>query len=195
MSTRHKAIFIVSLVLIFLVGLSFSYFVKNFPIVTFDPKLSLFRCLNLIVTLAIGFYIPLVIKKWIEDSNSIKRIIEQDIFEFEELSKSISDLIAEKYSEGIVTKEDKDKIIFSFHKTEQKLSSLEKQFIYSFPKNKVIITELKTEYIKYNDIITGGDLMISSFTSIPSTFYRENINSYSVFESKIRETLHRLHKI
>ena len=176
-------------------GISIGVFVKNFPIVQFDNKVATLNILTFLTTLGIGIGFPFLIKKWMDDNQSIKKYL---VSEIEELIKEIKvnkKIIEDSYSMGAFVKEDRDSINFTFHSAELQIDSIQKQFAVSFPKSNSILVEMKNAYREYKDYLTGGELMISTFNKIELSFHREHSNEYNKFESHLKEMIQKIHRI
>ena len=193
-SKQYKLILFVS-TLILLSGICIGVFIKNFPILEFDAKISLIEGLTFLLTIAIGVIFPLLINKWVDDNRTIKHFLVQEIEQLVEEINENEKLISRSFSEGSFNDEYRYKINYTFHSTELQMESIEKQFEVSFPNSHEILDEMKESYRTYKDYLTGGEMMISSFDKIDLYFYREHKIEYNKFESHLKEMIHKIHRI
>tara|TARA_R110002033_G_scaffold127265_1_gene168787 strand:- start:30 stop:617 length:588 start_codon:yes stop_codon:yes gene_type:complete len=195
MKQKQKIVIGVVFFLILLGGICIGVFVKNFPILEFERKISVLETLTFIVTLAIGIVFPFLIKKWVDDNQTIKNYLVQEIEQLISEIKENKTLIAQSFTDGEFKSSQRDKINFTFHSTELQIESIQKQFEVSFPNSLLIVEDMKDSFRVYKDYLTGGELMISTFDKIELPFYREHSNEYNKFESHLKEMIHKIHRI
>lgn len=195
MTKKQVKILAIIGIIVLLIGIVIGVFVKNFPIIEFDKKVTVLGTLTFLLTLAIGVIFPFLIKKWIDDNQTIKIYLVKEI---EQLVNEISEnkkIISKSYSSGTFTSEERDSINFTFHSAELQIESIQKQFDVSFPNSLSLVEEMKDFFRSYKDYLTGGELMISTFNKVDLTFYREHSNEYNKFESHLKEMIHKIHRI
>jgi uncharacterized protein YpbB len=195
MKKKEKTIIGATLLLVLLGGVCIGVFAKNIPILEFERKISALEALTFLVTVAIGIIFPFLIKKWVDDNQTIKIYLVQEIEQLITEIKENKKLIADCFSSGEFKNEDRDKINFTFHSTELQIESIQKQFEVSFPNSLKIVNDMKDSFRVYKDYLTGGELMISTFNKIELPFYREHSNEYNKFESHLKEMIHKVHRI
>ena len=195
MKKQHLIIFIILIVIAVIAGICVGVFVKNFPILEFDKKVSALGILTFLTTLAIGIIFPFLIKKWVDDNQTIKLYLVNEIEELVNEIKKNNTLIEKSYSNGEFKNEDRDSINFIFHSSELQIGSIQKQFDVSFPNANTIVEEMKTAFREYKDYLTGGELMISTFNKVELSFHREHSNEYNKFESHLKEMIHKIHRL
>ena len=195
MKKQHLIIFWVIIIIVFFGGICVGVLVKNIPILEFEKKVSILEFLIFLTTLAIGIIFPFLIKKWIDDNQTIKSYL---VNEIEQLVNEISEnekLIEVSHKKGEFKKKDRDSINFIFHSSELQIESIEKQFNVSFPNAQKIVDEMKTEFRGYKDYLTGGELMISTFKKVELSFHKEHSNKYNKFKSHLKEMIHKVHRL
>jgi hypothetical protein len=195
MRTKQKVVIGITLVIVLLGGICVGVFTKNIPILEFERKITALEALTFLVTVAIGIIFPFLIKKWVDDNQTIKIYLVQEIEQLISEIKENKNLIAQTFSDGEFKSEDRDKINFTFHSTELQIESIQKQFEVSFPNSLKIVEDMKDSFRVYKDYLTGGELMISTFDKIELPFYREHSNEYNKFESHLKEMIHKIHRI
>lgn len=195
MKKKQKIVIGIVSVLILVAGICIGVFMKNFPILEFEPKVSVLEILTFLVTVAIGVVFPFLIKKWVDDNQTIKHYLVQEIEQLITEIKENKELISESFSNGEFKNEHRDKINFTFHSTELQIESIQKQFEVSFPNSLKVVEDMKESFRVYKDYLTGGEMMISTFTKIELPFYREHSSEYNKFESHLKEMIHKVHRI
>ena len=176
-------------------GIVIGVFCKNFPVLTLDKNVELIDLLTLIVTVAIGVVFPFLIKKWIDDNESIKKYLVSEIEELLSIIKENKVIIEESYRNDEFTQQNRDNINFTFHSAELQIESLEKQFKISFPNEKKMLPDLKSAFRTYKDFLTGGELMYSTFTKVELMFQKNHLNEFNSFESFLKELIHKIHRM
>lgn len=195
MKKQHLIIFLILIAIGIIGGICFGIFMKNFPILEFEKKVSALEILTFLTTIAIGIIFPFLIKKWIDDNQTIKSYLVNEIEVLVKEIKKNSTLIENSYDKGEFKSEDRDSINFIFHSSELQIESIQKQFNVSFPNAKTIVEDMKTAFRDYKDYLTGGELMISTFIKVELSFHREHSNEYNKFESHLKEMIHKIHRL
>jgi len=180
---------------VLVLGICIGVFTKNFPVLEIERKVSLIETFTFLTTLGIAIAFPFLIEKWITDNNSIKNYLVKEVEELIVEAKTNRDIIEKSYQEEKFDVEHRDAINFTFHKLELQIASIQKQFEISFPKSKSIVDDLKISFWTYKDYLTDGEMMYSSFTKVDIEFYRKHSNEFSKFESDLKETIHKVHRI
>lgn len=193
---NKKIVIIASIVLVLsiLAGITIGVFVKNFPGVSYKNEIDLLGALTFIVTLGIGIIFPFLIKKWIDDNQSIKLYLVQEVEMLESILYENMTIIEDCYKTKTVTAEHKDKVNFTFFNADLQIESLENQFKISFPKNLNLIETIKSQNSEYYHFLTGGDFMISDF-KIDSRFYKDHKTKLNRMTMNLKELIHKIHKM
>lgn len=163
----------------FSAGLILGIIATNIHFLTLSKEFRLFEILNFVITCIIGLAVPLLIKKWIDDSRHVKNYIIEDIKMLVETITEINDNIESCYNSGSINSKNKNQINFSFHKSELQISSIDEQIEVRFGKNKKeMVAKIKEAHDKYWKFVTGGKLMSSSFKKIDEDFFRQSVTEY-----------------
>jgi len=196
MSIKNKIIVCVLLLIAIITGLVVGLIWKDLPLVKFNSEIKLIEVANFILTMSLGIVIPFMVKKWIEDNRSVKAVLVDEIKNILSTLNKIKTIIDNCHTNQSISKEQKDEINFLFHETELQISSLEEQYKISFSsKQNSIISTLKTKYFEYKDYLTGGELMLSTFTNVDSRFYREHKTKFYQIETCLKLSVHSIHKL
>lgn len=196
MSYKNKILVGILFLILFISGLAIGLVWKDLPYIKFNSELKLSEVANFILTLTLGIVIPFMVKKWIEDNRAVKVALVDEIKNIIYTLNKIKSLIDTCHTSNSITKDQKDDINFFFHESELQINSFEEQLKISFPNEcNSISTDLKTNYFKYKDYLTGGELMLSSFKRIDSRFYREHKNESFKIETHLKTLIHKIHKL
>ncbi|WP_156123754.1 hypothetical protein [Flavihumibacter sp. ZG627] len=180
-----------ALLLCILVGLATGLLWKDLPLVAFNKEVKLFEVANICATVGIGIFIPLLVKRWIDDSKSVKTYLAEEIKSMITTLATVQQKIKSGFESGTITQKDKDDINYIFHTFELQLATFREQLKISYPSaEKKQVQKLLSSYNAYKDFLTGGPLMISTFTTIDDRFYRENNQQYSSFEGHLKILIH-----
>jgi hypothetical protein len=195
MKSKKNIIIVSSIaVLLILVGIALGVFVKNFPCVSYKNEIDLFSALTFLVTLGIGIIFPFLIKKWIDDNQSIKLYLVQEVEMLESILYENMAVIEDCYKTKTVTSDHKDKVNFTFFNADLQIESLQKQFEISFPNNLILIESIKNQNSEYYHFLTGGEFMVSDF-QIDSRFYKEHKTKLNRMTMNLKELIHKIHKL
>lgn len=181
-------------ILLILAGIALGVFVKNFPGVSYKNEIDLFSVLTFLVTLGIGIIFPFLIKKWIDDNQSIKLYLVKEVEMLESILDENMSVIEDCYKTKTVTLEHKDKVNFTFFNADLQIESLQNQFKISFPNNLNLIESIKSQNSEYYHFLTGGDFMVSDF-QIDSRFYKEHKTKLNRMTMNLKELIHKIHKL
>ncbi|MFA6414861.1 MAG: hypothetical protein WC217_01245 [Candidatus Paceibacterota bacterium] len=181
---------------VFGVGALFGFSVLHFPFIKFDSEVKIFDVLNFLLALGLGLWVPFIIKKAIDDNRDIKAYVVDDLKALIISISKVKDIISTAYGVGTFTTADRDSIVLAFHFLELEVSSIEEQVKISFPrKASALAAELKKLLMEYQDYLTAGELMLSSFQSINDRFHKEHGTEYSKIETGIKTLVHKIYKL
>lgn len=189
---KKEIFIIVTYVGTLIVGVGIGCILNNIPFLTLDPQISVADLANLAVTI----FIAVVVAKILQSTLAIKTYLIEELGELIGLVKLAHKVIADAYSAGSFSSTDRDKLMFAFHNVELKLGSLEAQMSAAFPKKSVVIMQsLKNSYFDYKNHLTGGEIILSSFTHVSDACYRDCCTQHSKIETVIKTTLQKVHKL
>ncbi len=195
MKKNQMIVFGIIIFIVLLAGICIGIFIKNLPIIEFEPKVSVIEILSFLATVTIGVIFPFLIKKWVDDNQTIKHYLVQEIEQLISEIKENKELISKSFSDGEFNSEHRDKINFTFHSSELQIGSIQEQFEVSFPDAIQVVEEMKEAFRTYKDFLTGGEMMISTFNKIELPFYRKHLNEYNKFESHLKRMIHKVYRI
>lgn len=194
MTKRNLIISILIGFILVIIGICLGVFIENFPGVTYKNEIDLFSALTFLVTLGIGIIFPFLIKKWIDDNNSIKQYIVLEIEALETLLNENMKIIEDCYKSKTITADHRDKVNFVFFNADLQIESIENQFKVSFPNNNTLVTKLKAKNGEYYHFLTGGNFMISDFV-IDARFFKEHKTELNHLTMHLKQLIHKIHKL
>jgi len=179
----------------FVLGIILDRFLKDFPYLELDPKINFLSLANLIVAIVIAFLIPFTVKKYIEDEKDIKSFLVDELKELISIVNCIKSIISDAHSNGSFSNNNRDCIIYKFHEAELKVNSIREQVKIAFESKSVEVEKNLSESLsKYDDYITGGELMNSSFVKVDERFFKESNVEYSKIETSLKKLIHKVYK-
>jgi hypothetical protein len=109
---------------------------------------------------------------------------------------TIKDKIRFCYSRGSILQSDKDEVVQLFEQSDIKITCLEQLFVSAFDaETKAARSELRQIYLSYWKFTTGSELMNSKFSSISDDFFRRHNETFMTLESKIKQTMNKVHRL
>ncbi len=180
----------------FITGVVLDRFVRNYPLFSLDKKLDVIEIGTLVATIAVAFMIPRYITKFIEDVRGVKQMLIEELRELLEISNEIQTVIKDAHYCGNFTPDNRDKVVRTFHELELKTDSIVSQTTEAFGK-KVECTNqsIKNLVMDYQDAITGGELMMSSFSKVDERYFRELNTAHSKIETGVKTLMQTLYKL
>jgi hypothetical protein len=195
MTTKSKILYGFLLIIFLVIGLVVGFLWKDFPLIKFNPEVKLSEVLSLIVTIGIGIFIPLLVKKWIEDSKSVKSYLVDEAKSIITNLATIKQKVKLCFDNGVLSQNDKDEVNYMFHSTELQITSFKNQMKVAFPsQEKKLSPKLSEQYNLYKDFVTDGPFMVSSFTRIDDRFYRDHNQHYTVLEGHLKTLIQEIYK-
>lgn len=191
-----KILKIIIVILLFFVGISIGFCIKNWPFIAFNKEIKIYEVLNLLLTASIGIFLPFFVKRWIEDNRQVKNNLIEELKSTLRDTECIKDKVKFCHSRNSISDADKDEINFLFDQSDIKFNCLCELFISTYDnETRLIRSELKDIYFAYWKFVTGGELMKSKFINISEDFYRRHNEVYSKFEIKIKQSINKVHRL
>ncbi|MGN6212237.1 hypothetical protein [Parafilimonas sp.] len=195
MTSKAKLFIAILIFLFFLIGLITGLIWKDIPYIKLNHEVKVTECLSIIVTLGIGIFIPLIVKKWIDDARSVKTYLVDELNSVLSTVNLIKLKIKESFDKGTIGKDEKDEINYLFHTAELQITSFKNQLKVAFPnQEKKLSQKLSETYNLYKDFLTDGPLMVSSFTKIDDRFYREHNQESMKLDSLFKTIIQQIYK-
>lgn len=195
MSTSRKVLIGISWLVALAIGTVIGVLWNDLPWIRWNPELKLYEVLNLILVFSIGVFVPFFIKKWIEDSRSVKSCLIDELKDAIRAADEIRGLIDSCNAKGAISQDDKDKINGLFHRSEQIIDSFDGQMKVSFPHaQNTTVRKVKDAHHLYKDKLTGGELMTGGFTQVSESFRREHESACSSYKTKLKVAIQEVHR-
>lgn len=196
MNSRTNAVSYAIKILLFLGGILVGSVIKRLPYLKLDPAVNVIDLATLIATVAIAFMIPVYVQKFIEDNRGVKASLVEELKDLLLVISRIKTIISDSHIDGNFMPKNRDDILFVFYEAELKINSIEEQFKVAYKSDcEEVSNSLKGFLFAYQDYLTGGELMLSSFTRIDDRFYKENSTEYSKIETGIKTMIQKIHKL
>ncbi|MCK9445275.1 hypothetical protein M0Q50_00095 [bacterium] len=167
----------------------------DFPYLQLDPKINLLNVANLLISILIAFLIPLYFKKLTEEKHDQKIFLIDDFKELITIVKKIKSIVSDAYNKRVFSTQDRDNIILTFTEAELKVDSIKSQISLFGNGSRKISEDLTEHLFEYNDYLTGGEMMLSSFDSVDLRFYTDNNIKYGKLETEIKNLIHKTYKL
>jgi hypothetical protein len=195
MTTSKKVLWVITLLIALLVGGVFGHLWKDLPAVVFNPELKLYEVLNLILVFSIGVFVPFFIKRWIEDSRSVKSCLIDELRSAMRISDEIRTIVDRCQASNAIAQNDKDTISYLFHRSEQMIDSFDVQMKVSFPHAmNTTVRDVKEAHHAYQNTLTGGELMTGGFTTVSGDFRRGHETACASYQTKLKVAIQQVHR-
>lgn len=182
--------------ILFLSGMLIDRSIRNYPVFRLDAKLNVLDAGTLLATVAVAFMIPLFVTKLIEDTRGVKQMLIEELKELLCITKEIRGVLNKSYLSGSFSDTDRDNIVRIFNEMEIKVDSVVSQTSEAFgSKAQRLNQDMKNLVISYQDFITGGELMMSSFVKVEERFFRESNTEHSKIETGLKTLMQTLYKL
>lgn len=169
-------------------GICLGVFIRDFPLFTLDRNIGVVEVFKLITTIGIGIFIPLIVKKLIEDKRSFKNSLIEEVGSFNKMASRINERLTTIYESGKLTQKDKDSFTVLFEIGDDEFNQL-CDFITDHCSSDVkgIVEELKTKQIEYWKALTGSEITKSSVVKIDDQTFKKGSKLYSEIKQLTRK--------
>lgn len=182
--------------IVFISGMLIDRSIKYYPFLKLDKQLNILDFGTLLATVAVAFMIPLYVTKIIEDTRGVKKMLVDELRELLDITEKIRNIISQSYNNGSFSSSDRDNIIHVFNNMELKVDSITSQTTEAFRgRSNLLNQKVKDLVINYQDYVTGGELMMSSFVKVEERFYRESSTEFSKIETGIKTLMQTIYKL
>lgn len=190
MSRKRITLISLGVILCLAIGVLIGVFIKDFPILIFDPTIALVDAASLLVTIAIGILVPFLLKRWIDDSRSARGYLVEELREFLHDVSEIHELTKEYFFAGKITSENKTRINSTFETIDLKFNNLSHELEDFYDKEtKPLRDTLYEKYIDYWKCLTGTEIMSDKYKCIDESFYKNATSLYLQVETKIKDII------
>lgn len=180
--------------LCFIAGVSLDRIFVDFPYLKLNPQVSVIEVAGLFVTFTIAFMIPFSVNKLIEEKRGLKVFLIDDLKDLISIVKVVETTISDSHSRGDFSSDDRDFIVHTFNDAGLKIEIIKSQLEIIFKDEyKEYSDKLSELIISYDNYVTGGELMISSFVKVNEHFFLENKTRYASFEKELKKFILRIY--
>ncbi len=189
---KDKALIVGKYLAVLVIGIVVGCIWGNVPFLTLDPSVSIAD----LASLAITVFIAVNVTKILQSNQAITSYLVSELGELIDLVRIVHKVIADAYSSGRFTPENRDSLLFAFHKMELKLGSFDAQLAAAFPKKADdLIQTLKKACFDYKNHLTDGELMLSSYNQVSAICYKDCETQQSKVETVIKTALQKIHRL
>lgn len=170
-----------------IVGIIIGIIIRDFPLFTISYNLKITEVLSVILTFSIGVFIPLVVKKLIDDKRSFKNSLIEEVGTFTKTATRINDKLSSIYEANKITQRDKDDLNLLFEIADEEYNSLMSFIeIHCNDGAKKELNNLKDKWIEYWKIVTGTEVTRSEVKKIDETTYKRAVKCFNELKGFVR---------
>ena len=181
---KYLIIPIITLVL----GVVIGVFIRDFPQFSMDYNIKITDVLSIIVTLSIGLFIPFIIKKMIDDRNTLKNNLIEEVGSFVKIASKIDERITTIYNTNKITQRNKDDINLLFELADDEFNSLFEFLKENCDKeSNKLLDKVKDKYFEYWKILTGTEIMKSNVKKITDSSLKSSSSVFNEIKTLTRK--------
>lgn len=176
-------------------GIVIGIIIRDFPLLTFNREVKIIDVLRWLSTVSIGVFIPLVIKKLIDDKRTEKNNLIEELNYFSKVINNIQESIFKIYSNNKIYAKEKDSLNLQFDLSDKEIQEL-CVFLTENCNKQVgtLIKELKDSYSEYWKVSTSNEVIASSVKKINDNTYIKIKSKHSEINKMIRKVKTKLIK-
>jgi hypothetical protein len=177
-------------------GICLGLIIKDFPLfkIVWDVKIT--DIAQNIITLGVGLFVPLLVKKIIEDQKSIKNSLVEEVNAFQKSISNINEVFKAIYQSGALTEKNKEDFTTYFEISDNELNSLEVFLVANCAqKLKKELEAIKKSYHDYWHLLTGSQMTKRSVKKVEETIFHQGNDKFSNLISGIRNIKSKIHTL
>lgn len=177
-------------------GLIIGVIVRDFPLFVIEYKLKITDIIGNLSTISIGIFVPIIVKKMIDDLRSVKSVVLTEVDAYRQSLKSVYDIFEQCHVNGKITRANKDNISFAFNLTDDHFEKM--KMILKGQFNDKLDNEIGSIYLEQNKlwkIMTGHEVTKSTINKIPAEVYKSAKVLNESIELKVLELKNKIHKL
>ena len=169
--------FILPLVLIS-IGICIGIIIRDFPKFSLNYNIRITEVIGLLFTLGIGVFIPLIVKKLIEDKRTFKNSLIEEVSSFNKITARINERLTTIHDSTKLTQKDKDGFVLLFEIADEEFNQLY-EFIdeHSNSEIKIHLGLLQTKFIEYWKTLTGSEITKSSLRKLMIIHLKKHLDN------------------
>lgn len=179
--------YILAPLLTLLIGIAIGKLITDWPKFTINYEVKITDIFKIVTTIAVGVFIPLVVKKLIDDKRSKNDNLLEELNGFSKMIENMNNYIHELYKNKKIISKDKDYINMQFD-----ISGKEVTEICDFlsencsKKTSTLLDDMKNAYLSYWQISTSITVIGSSVRKIDDSTFKTISQEYTEMTKKIR---------
>lgn len=168
-------------------GITIGIVIRDFPLFTISYNLKITEVLSVLLTFSIGVFIPLVVKKLIDDKRSFKNSLIEEVGTFTKTATRINDKITSIYEASKITQREKDDLNLLFEIADEEYNSLMSFIeIHCNDGAKKELNSLKEKWIEYWKIVTGTEVTRSEVKKVEESTYKRAVKCFNELKGIVR---------
>jgi hypothetical protein len=168
-------------------GIILGIVIRDFPLFTISYNLKITEVLSVLLTFAIGIFIPLVVKKLIDDKRSFKNSLIEEVGTFTKTATRINDRLTTIYEASKIAQRDKDDLNLLFEIADEEYNSLIGFIeIHCNDGAKKELNLLKDKWISYWKIVTGTEVTKSEVKKVDEVTYKKAVKCFNELKGIVR---------
>lgn len=168
-------------------GIIIGIVVRDFPLFTISYNLKITEVLSVLLTFAIGIFVPLVVKKLIDDKRSFKNSLIEEVDTFTKTATRINDRLTTIYEASKISQRDKDDLNLLFEIADDEYNSLIGFIeIHCNDGAKKELNLLKDKWISYWKIVTGTEVTKSEVKKVDEVTYKKAVKCFNELKGIVR---------
>lgn len=168
-------------------GIILGIIIRDFPLFTISYNLKITEVLSVLLTFAIGIFIPLVVKKLIDDKRSFKNSLIEEVGTFTKTATRINDRLTTIYEASKISQRDKDDLNLLFEIADEEYNSLIGFIeIHCNDGAKKELNLLKDKWISYWKIVTGTEITKSEVKKVDEVTYKKTVKCFNELKGIVR---------
>tara|TARA_B100000378_G_scaffold278257_2_gene280853 strand:+ start:543 stop:1127 length:585 start_codon:yes stop_codon:yes gene_type:complete len=185
---RRFLIYVLLPIIILILGISIGIIIRDFPKFSLNYNLKITEIISLLLTLGIGVFIPLIVKKLIEDKRSFKNSLIEEVSSFNKITNTINQRLVTIHSSGKLTRQDKDGFILLFEIADEEFNQL-CEFLKEHSNSEIqtYISQLETKYMEYWKTLTGSEVTKSSLRKLNDDTFKKAAHQHVDMKSIARK--------
>jgi hypothetical protein len=174
--------------LILALGIAIGVFIRDFPKFTIKYDVKIIDIFKLVATVGIGVFIPLVVKKLIDDKRSKNDNLLEEISGVNKMIDSIHNYIQNLHQNKKIIAKDKDYLNMQLDLSGNEIVELCSFLSKNCSKRTTnLVEDLKSSYMDYWHVSTSIEVIGSSVRKIDDSTFKKVSKSYSIMKKRIRD--------
>lgn len=171
----------------FFIGFSIGIITRDWPKFSMNYNIRITDVLGLLLTFGIGVFIPLLVKKLIEDKRTKNSHLLEELNVFIKMANNIHDYIQDVYNNKKILVKDKDYLNIQMDLLGKEFNEFHTFMLENCPKKiAAFLDDLKSCYIQYWQISTSIEVIGSSVKKLDDKTFKSICEKYTDLNKKIR---------